>query len=150
MGDLFVNVVWHIISALPAACPWLADGQIPLGPMSRSVDAMAVLPAAALVGLDQCAAQNVLDRRQAAHDSAPTSAQRGGGKILNVHRTESLDCPNESKSDSSVNLGIVLGERSEELSKRDQAKGVDEQRSAAARTLPIRGRPVGPFTWHCE
>ena len=51
---------------------------------------------------------------------------------------------------SSVNLGIVLGERIEELSKRDQAKGVDEQWSAAARTLPIRGRPVGPFTWHCE
>jgi hypothetical protein len=48
---------------------------------------------------------------------------------------------NESKSDSSVNLGSVLGEGSEEFSKRDQAKGVDEQRNGTARSLP---RPEAP------
>ena len=34
MGDLFVDVVWHIISALPAARSRLADGQISFGPVS--------------------------------------------------------------------------------------------------------------------
>jgi len=139
-----------IISALPAARSRLADGQISFGPVSRSVDAVAVLSAAALVCFDQCSTQNLFDRRQVAHDSAATSAQRWGRKILDVHRTESHVCPNESKSDSSVNLGSVLGDRSEEFSKRDQAKGVDEQRNGAATSLPARRRPVGPLTWHCE
>ena len=43
--------------------------------------------------------------------------------------------PNESKSDSSVNLGMALGERSDEFGERDQAKGIDEQRNGAARSL---------------
>jgi hypothetical protein len=150
IGDLFVDVVWNKISALPAARSRLADGQISFGPVSRSVDAVAVLSAAALVCFDQCSTQNLFDRRQVAHDSAATSAQRWGRKILDVHRTESHVRPNESKSDSSVNLGSVLGDRSEEFSKRDQAKGVDEQRNGAARSLPARRRPVGPLTWHCE
>ena len=75
------SVVWHIISALPAARSRLADGQISFGPVSGSIDAVAVLPAAALVCFDQCSTQNLFDRGQVAHDSAATSAQHGGRKI---------------------------------------------------------------------
>jgi hypothetical protein len=76
IGDLLANVVWHIVSALPATGAGLTDGQISLGSMSRSVDAVAVRPTAPFVRFDQCAAQNVFDRRQVAHDAATSFAKQ--------------------------------------------------------------------------
>src|SRR6476620_6024315 len=75
LGNLQMHGIGDVISSGPSA--GLADAQIILRAMSGSVDAMAVRPPAALEGLDQCAAQDVLDRRQVAHQSATASAQGG-------------------------------------------------------------------------
>ena len=73
LGDLQMGIVGYVIpSRTPAG---LADGQIPLRAMSWSIDAVAVRPTTALVCLDQCAAQELLDRRQVAHEPSATFAQ---------------------------------------------------------------------------
>jgi len=64
--------VAHIISVRPPAR--LADREIMLGPVARTVDAAAVGPAAALVGLDQRPAHHLLDRRRVPHKFAATFA----------------------------------------------------------------------------
>ena len=53
-------------------------GKISLGAMPRPIDTVAVGPAAALVGLDQRAAQYLFDRRQAARELVATFEQRRG------------------------------------------------------------------------
>ena len=93
-GNLQMSVVGHVVSSRSPA--GLADGQIPLRAVSRSVDAVAVRSTAALVSLDQCAAQHLFDRWQIAHKSATASAQGRCGKVLDHHRTESRICPIES------------------------------------------------------
>ena len=86
-GNLQMSVVGHVVSSRSPA--GLADGQIPLRAVSRSIDAVAVRSTAALVSLDQCAAQHLFDRWQIAHKSATASAQGRCGKVLDHHRTES-------------------------------------------------------------
>ena len=100
MGDLFANVVWHIISALPTACPWLAYGQIPLGPMSQVPSAQ----------WQFCRPQRLyvstnVPRRTSSIGGKPRAIRRrrlrsaGGGKILDVHRTNHSSVRNKSKSE---------------------------------------------------
>ena len=67
LGDFGVGCIRHV--AKPRALAGSSDcGKISLGAVPRPVDAVAVGPAAALVGLDQRTAQDLLDRRQAAHE----------------------------------------------------------------------------------
>ena len=143
-----MRIVGHVIPAGTSA--GLADGQISLRSMSRSVDAVATRSTAALVGLDQCATQDIFDRRQVAHEPAAAFAQDGCGKILNIHRTESRVSPRESEGESSVNLESTLCESCDEFSQRDQAERIYEQRDCAGGSFRVRRRPVGPFTRHCE
>lgn len=86
-GDLGVGSVRHIVSSRLAAGP--SDGEISLRPMSRSIDAVAVRTATPFVRLEQRAAQQLLDRRQAAHQFVTAFAQRCRRKSLHAHRTES-------------------------------------------------------------
>src|SRR5262249_14220 len=105
LSDLQVSRVWYVVPSQPSA--FLTHGQIPLRPVSWSVDAMAVRTSAAFVSLDQRPPQDLFDRGQVAHQFAPTFAQGRRGKTLDLHRTESHDSPNESETDSSVNPWIV-------------------------------------------
>ena len=77
LGDLDMGCIRHV--AEPRALAGSSDcGEISLGAVPRSVDAVAVGPAAALVGLDQRAAHDLLDRGQAAHEPVATFAQGRG------------------------------------------------------------------------
>ena len=64
-------------------------GQISLGAMPRSVDAVAIGSAAGFEGLDQRTAHDLLDWWQAPHQTVATFAQCRGRNILHVVRTES-------------------------------------------------------------
>ena len=140
-GNLQMSVVGHVVSSRSPA--GLADGQIPLRAVSRSVDAVAVRSTAALVSLDQCAAQHLFDRWQIAHKSATASAQGRCGKVLD-HRI----CPIESDGNSSVNSNFGRVETSNQVGKRDQSEGVDDQRCSVGANLLVRWRPIGPLPWH--
>src|SRR5271166_1829374 len=118
--------------------------------MSCSIDAVAVRPTTALVCLDQCAAQEPLDRRQIAHEPSATIAQGRRGKILKVHRTESQVHPSESKDESSVNLEFALRDGYDAFGQRGQAESIDEQRRCAGGSLLAGRGQVGPFPWHSE
>ena len=75
--DFGVGCIRHV--AEPRALAGSSDcGKISLGAVPRSVDTVAVGPAAALVGLDQRAAHDLFDRRQAAHELVATLAQGCG------------------------------------------------------------------------
>ena len=75
LADFGVGCIWHVADS--RALAGSTDcGKISLGAMPRSIDTMAVGPAAALVGLDQRAAQYLFDRRQAARE--PVAALEQG------------------------------------------------------------------------
>jgi hypothetical protein len=75
--DLKIRIVGYVV---PSQSPTrLADAEIPLGPMSWSVHTMTIWPTAALVCLDQRAAQHLLDRWQVAHQLTAAFAQAGRG-----------------------------------------------------------------------
>ena len=77
LGDLDMGCIGHV--AEPRALPGSSDcGEISLGAVPWSVDAVAVGPAATLEGLDQRAAHYLLDRGQAAHELVATLAQGCG------------------------------------------------------------------------
>ena len=77
LGDLGVSCIGHV--AEPRAFAGSSDcGQVTLGAVSRSVDAVAAGSAAALVGLHQRTAHDLLDRGQAAHELVATLAQGCG------------------------------------------------------------------------
>ena len=77
LGDLGISCIGHV--AEPRALAGSSDcGEISLGAVPGAVDAVAVGPAAALVGLDQRAAQYLFDRRQAARKLVATLAKSCG------------------------------------------------------------------------
>jgi hypothetical protein len=77
LADFGVGCIRHV--ANPRALAGSTDcGKIPLGAMPRPIDTVAVGPAAALVGLDQRAAQYLFDRRQAARELVATFEQGRG------------------------------------------------------------------------
>jgi hypothetical protein len=77
LADFGVGCIWHV--ADPWALAGSTDcGKISLGAVASTVDTVAVGPPAALVGLDQRAAQYLLDRRQAAREPVATFAQHCG------------------------------------------------------------------------
>ena len=77
LGDLGISCIGHV--AEPRAFAGSSDcGEISFGAVPRSFDAVAVGPAAALVGLHQRTAHDLLDRRQAAHELVATLAQGCG------------------------------------------------------------------------
>ena len=77
LGDLGISCIGHV--AEPRALAGSSDcGQISLGAVPRAVDAVAVGPAAALVGLHQRTAHDLLDRGQAAHELVATLAKGCG------------------------------------------------------------------------
>ena len=77
LADFGVGCIRHV--ANPRALAGSTDcGTISLGAMPRPIDTVAVGPAAALVGLDQRAAQYLFDRRQAARELVATFEQRRG------------------------------------------------------------------------
>ena len=77
LGDLGISCIGHV--AEPRALAGSSDcGEISLGAVPGAVDAVAVGPAATLVGLDQRAAHYLLDRGQAAHELVATLAQGCG------------------------------------------------------------------------
>src|SRR5208282_6863420 len=47
LGDLWMDCVWYVVPSQPPTS--LTDGQISLRPVSRSIDAVAVRPAASFV-----------------------------------------------------------------------------------------------------
>ena len=74
LADFGVGCIRHV--ANPRALAGSTDcGTISLGAMPRPIDTVAVGPAAALVGLDQRAAQYLFDRRQAARKLVATLAK---------------------------------------------------------------------------
>lgn len=77
LADFGVGCIRHVADAWALA--GLTDrGKISLGAVTRPVDTVAVGPPATLVGLDQRAAQYLLDRRQAAREPMATFAQGCG------------------------------------------------------------------------
>ena len=77
LADFGVGCIRHV--ANPRALAGSTDcGKISLGAMPRPIDTVAVGPAAALVGLDQRAAQYLFDRRQAARELVAAFAQGCG------------------------------------------------------------------------
>ena len=77
LADFGVGCIRHV--ANPRALAGSTDcGKISLGAMPRPIDTVAVGPAAALVGLDQRAAQYLFDRRQAAREPVATFEQGRG------------------------------------------------------------------------
>ena len=77
LGDLGISCIGHV--AEPRAFAGSSDcGEISLGAVPGSVGAVAVGPAAALVGLDQRAAQYLFDRRQAVREPVATFEQGCG------------------------------------------------------------------------
>ena len=77
LGDLGISCIGHV--AEPRALAGSSDcGEISLGAVPGAVDAVAVGPAAALVGLDQRAAQYLFDRRQAAREPVAAFEQGHG------------------------------------------------------------------------
>jgi hypothetical protein len=77
LADFGVGCIRHV--ANPRALAGSTDcGKISLGAMPRPIDTVAVGPAAALVGLDQRAAQYLFDRRQAARKMVATLAKSCG------------------------------------------------------------------------
>lgn len=76
-ADFGVGCIRHV--ADPRALAGSTDcGKISLGAVPRSIDTVAVGSAAALVGLDQRAAQYLFDRRQAAREPVATFEQGRG------------------------------------------------------------------------
>lgn len=77
LADFGVGCIRHI--ADPRALAGSTDrGKISLGAVPRPIDTVAVGPAAALVGLDQRAAQYLFDRRQAAREPVAAFEQGCG------------------------------------------------------------------------
>jgi len=77
LADFGVGCIRHV--ANPRALAGSTDcGKISLGAMPRPMDTVAVGPAAALVGLDQRAAQYLFDRRQAAREPVAAFEQGCG------------------------------------------------------------------------
>ena len=77
LADFGVGCIRHVTD--PWALAGSTDcGKISLGAVPRPIDAVAVAPAAALVGLDQRAAQYLFDRRQAAREPVAAFAQGCG------------------------------------------------------------------------
>jgi hypothetical protein len=77
LADFGVGCIRHV--ANPRALAGSTDcGKISLGAMPRPIDTVAVGPAAALVGLDQRAAQYLFDRRQAAREPVAAFEQGCG------------------------------------------------------------------------
>jgi hypothetical protein len=77
LGDLGISCIGHV--AEPRALAASSDcGEISLGAVPGAVDAVAIGPAAALVGLHQRTTYDLLDRGQAAHELAATLAQGCG------------------------------------------------------------------------
>lgn len=77
LADFGVSCIRHV--ANPRALAGSTDcGKISLGAMPRPIDTVAVGPAAALVGLDQRAAQYLFDRRQAAREPVAAFEQGCG------------------------------------------------------------------------
>ena len=57
-------------------------------------------------------------------------------------------CPIESDGNSSVNSNFGRVETSNQVGKRDQSEGVDDQRCSVGANLLVRWRPIGPLPWH--
>jgi hypothetical protein len=77
LADFGEGCIRHV--ADPRALAGSIDcGKISLGAVPRSIDTVAVGPAAALVGLDQRAAQYLFDRRQAAREPVAAFEQGHG------------------------------------------------------------------------
>lgn len=77
LADFGVGCIRHV--ANPRALAGSTDcGKISLGAMPRPIDTVAVGPAAALVSLDQRAAQYLFDRRQAAREPVAAFEQGCG------------------------------------------------------------------------
>src|SRR5260370_22659566 len=87
LGHLRIRAIRHI--AEPRAFAGSSDsGQATLGAVSRAVDAMTAGSAAALVGLDERPAHNLLDRRQGTQELVAALSQGRGRRLLHL-RTES-------------------------------------------------------------
>ena len=77
LADFGVGCIRHVTD--PRALAGSSDcGEISFGAVPRSIDAVAVGPAAALVGLHQRTAHDLLDRGQAAHELVATLAKGCG------------------------------------------------------------------------
>jgi len=77
LANFGVRCIGHVTD--PRALAGSTDrGKISFGAMAGPVDTVAVGPPAALVGLDQRAAQYLFDRRQAAREPVATFAQGCG------------------------------------------------------------------------
>ena len=87
LGDLGISCIGHV--AEPRAFAGSSDcGQVTLGAVSRSVDAVAAGSAAALVGLDERPAHNLLDRRKGTQELVAALSQGRARRLLHL-RTES-------------------------------------------------------------
>jgi hypothetical protein len=89
LRDLGIRCIRNV--AKPRALAGSSNcGQISLGAVAGSVDAVASGSAAAFVGLDQRTTHDLLDWWQATHQMVATFAQCRGRSILHIARTESV------------------------------------------------------------
>src|SRR5262249_60784053 len=91
LGDFAERVVRHVVHL--RTLTGRADGQIALGAVAAIVGAVAARPSAALVLLEQRAAQEACERRQAAQELVAALAQRRGGRVLHELRIPLITDP---------------------------------------------------------
>jgi hypothetical protein len=113
---------------------------------------MAARPSAAFEGLDQRAAQHVLERGQVAQEFAATLAQRGGRNILQNVRTRLITGPTIlSDCESWINARRGATQYGlNQLCQRDQTRSINDYRLDAGCSPHVRSCPVGPLADHGE
>src|ERR1700730_3266846 len=91
LGDFDEGVVWHVVYL--RTLTGRTDRQIALGAVAPIVGAVAARPSAALVLLEQRAAQHACEWRQAAQELRAALAQRRGGCVLHELRIPLITGP---------------------------------------------------------
>src|SRR5262245_32511605 len=91
LGHFAESVVRHVVDVW--ALIGRADRQIALGAVAAIVGTMAARPAAALVLLEQRAAQDACERRECAQELLAALAQRRGGRVLHELRIPLITDP---------------------------------------------------------
>jgi hypothetical protein len=149
LGDLGMGGLRHI--GLPGPLSGSADRQIVFWPVADPVGAMAARTTAASVGLHEGAAEHARERGNRRHELAATLAQNCGRDVLHSVRVDRITDPIVVLAESSINpRRAATQNRLDEISERDEAASVDDDRLDARRRSRIRSRPIGPLAAHGE
>src|SRR5215831_12952634 len=142
LGDFAERVVRHVVHL--RTLTGRADGQIALGAVAAIVGAVAARPSAALVLLEQRAAQEACERRQAAQELVAALAQRRGGSVLHEWRIPLITGPMILVVfDSWVKPFLSSAEGFHNRREVGEAEGIDLQRWESWRRA--RHGPIGPI-----